>query len=403
MRLPTVPVIRPIVHVTQMGNIANKMIQYMAARRIAQDVEHCQLSNIEIPEWGISFPNLFPFGGFDLELTQQDLNSQSVIDRLRSGQISKVNINSYCQHISNYPDRDLCQTLFVANHEQYPGFDDHYMVFNLRGGEVLDGRHPDYTLIPIEFYQDIIRNTGLIPVFLGQMEDNIYWDDLRKAFPGARFHSSRGAIHDFQVFRNSRNICLAISTFSWLAGWLSNAHKVILPVNGLFHPMQSKRTNFLPLEEPRFEPYLFPINYATPVADYRPAHAAIGRSWRLLQAEMLFALRDNRPRYPRTYARYVQRFSEDYYVSLFKDVAGEVLKGTISRGAEHYLQHGFHENRNCFPFDEQWYSRTYPLAAFEVGQGDFLDLRHHFVEIGFHRGYKPAPERASAETSTSSP
>ena len=76
-------------------------------------------------------------------------------------------------------------------------------------------------LIPPDFYEALLAETGLAPVFMGQIEDTPYLRTLRTRFPKARFLPSLGAAMDFARIRAARFIVPSISTFSWLAAWLS--------------------------------------------------------------------------------------------------------------------------------------------------------------------------------------
>jgi hypothetical protein len=371
--------------------MANRMIQYLSAVRICREVPGCFISNISLPEWGINVPSLLGNRAIDLEISSQDIEADRLVTMLRTGQIRTVHLNSYCQSISNFGDYRSYGTVFPDDSVQFPGFDGDHIVFNIRGGEVLDARHLDYTLIPIGFYKDIIRETGKRAVFMGQVESNCYCDALRESFPDAIFRESRGAIDDFQTFRNSKNICLSVSTFSWLAALLSDADLIVFPVSGILNPMQSVTTNFLPDDDQRFRFHLFPINYAVPVADYQIAHAPLAGLWRCMNRDMIRELRKRAPRWKRRLERYIEFFDESFYVRVHADVQRELAKGNISRGFDHYVAHGFGENRFPFDFDQKWYSRTYPMAAFEVGQGDYSDFRHHFVEVGCMRGHRTLP------------
>ena len=58
-------------------------------------------------------------------------------------------------------------------------------------------------------------------------------------------------------------------------------------------------------------------------------------------------------------------------------------------GLYHYIMFGFAENRDPFALDRGWYTRTYPLAAIEIGRGEYIDAFHHYIEIGHQRGYEP--------------
>jgi hypothetical protein len=122
----------------------------------------------------------------------------------------------------------------------------------VRAGDIVDGTYGDSPLTPVEFYADLIDRTRLTPVFMGQTAPNAYTDRLRTRFNGAMFLDTLGPVGDFQLIRNSRNIVVGVSTFSWLAAWLSHADRVFMTVSGLFNPMQGKLVNLPPLGDPRY-------------------------------------------------------------------------------------------------------------------------------------------------------
>ena len=150
----------------------------------------------------------------------------------------------------------------------------------------------------------------------------------------------------------------SVSTFSWLAAWLSEARRIVLPVSGLFHPVQSPDIDLLPLADPRYSFVLFPINYSVPVAQYRAAHAALGGLWRQMRPEAIAALRDG-PRWPRRLETAAAMLDEAFYMQTYPDVAKAVAEGGLT-AMEHYCNHGFAEGRRAFAFDRNWYSTAYP-------------------------------------------
>jgi hypothetical protein len=382
---------QPILDVHLIGGLANRMIQYMVVRRLAAEVPGCRISNVQLSEWGIDHPILpgaaLPSGQIPVSRGNTDL--AKIIKLLSLDERTRFNFKSYAQWLPSFPNLNFCRSLFQADEQVFPGFGTEFLVCNIRGAEVLDARHPDYTLLPIEFYADLASVTGLKLVFLGQIEENEYCNALKRRFPGAIFQPSRGALADFQIFRNSKNLVPAISTFSWLSAWLSLAEMIILPVSGLFHPVQCPNIDLLPHADARYRFYLFPINYSIPVDRFEQAHRALQGRWRYMHSDAIAQLRSTTPRWPKRLDRFISMFDEAFYLKTNPDVAREVEAGRVRSGLDHYVQHGFKEGRRCFRFDHRWYSVEYPLAAFEVGQGDYADLMHHYLEVGAMRGYKP--------------
>jgi hypothetical protein len=387
---------QPVLDVQLIGGLANRMIEYMVVRRLAAEVAGCRVSNVHLAEWGIDHP-IVPGAtspASKIPVSRGNLDLAGIVKLLSSGKLTRYNFKSYAQWLPNFPDLNLCRTLFAADELAYPGFGPEYLVCNVRGGEVLDARHPDYTLLPIEFYGELASTTGLKLLFMGQIENNAYCDALKRRFPGAIFQPSRGAVADFQTFRNSKNLAPAVSTFSWLSAWLSLADMIILPVNGLFHPVQCPNVDLLPLTDARYRFYLFPINYSVPVDRFEAAHRVLQGHWRYMPSDTIAHLRATTPRWPKRLDRFISMFDETFYLKTNPDVAREVTAGRLRSGRDHYIQHGFKEGRRCFSFNNRWYSVEYPLAAFEVGQGDYVDLMHHFLEVGAIRGYRPVPPTA---------
>ncbi|MDQ2633089.1 MAG: hypothetical protein M3Y78_05070 [Pseudomonadota bacterium] len=134
------------------------------------------------------------------------------------------------------------------------------IVINVRAAEILRGKHPDMMPLPVSYYQRLVKDTGLSPVFVGQVQNDVYGAAIRAAFPDARFVKSSHWIEDFQTVRNATNIAVAVSTFSWLAAWLSTSATTIhLPVAGIFNPQQRGDIDLLPKNDDRYIFHNFPV------------------------------------------------------------------------------------------------------------------------------------------------
>jgi hypothetical protein len=197
-------------------------------------------------------------------------------------------------------------------------------------------------------------------------------------------------VADFACIRASHNIVPAISTFSWLAAWLSDAARVFMPVLGLFHPLQAPATHLLPLDDARFTFFLFPHHYAVPVGHVAQAHAALRGLWRAMPPAGLRALLAAAPA-PPDRAAYLAAYDEAFYLARHPDIAAAVMAGHMPSGRHHYEHFGLAEGREGFAIDRAWYCRTYPIAAVELGQGDAADVAAHFLTIGRARGYRTGP------------
>lgn len=378
-----------------MGGFANKMIQFMAAAGLRTHARGAAIANEPFPEWAIEgVPQIGAVGrSVGLGDRVNLMNIEGLGSCLARGAVDTVLVDTYAQHFANFPSVDICRALFDTppSLEHVAGFGSGQVVISVRGGEILDGRHPDYILLPPSFYEMVISDSGLEPVFFGQIEDNAYCLSLRARFPRARFIAGQGVMHDFAVLRRSRHIVPSVSTFAWLAAWLSEAETVFLPVAGLFNPRQARAHNFLPLDDPRYRFYLFPLAYSADIQNNPQGFAAMQRALdgavRLISPERLRAIASGISSVPRRLDSFLQFYDEDYYTSTQGDIGAAVTAGHLPSGLQHYLDHGFLEERACFYLDHLHYSRRYPVAAAEVAQGEYFDLLHHYVEIGFKRGY----------------
>ena len=190
------------------------------------------------------------------------------------------------------------------------------------------------------------------------------------------------------MLRRSKNIIPAISTFSWLAAWLSDADTIYYPLSGFLNPIQSEDVNLFPRGDRRYRLYLFPINHAIDVGELSKAHDPLDDLWREVTHDMYQALFNSWPRFSPSRQDWLDAFSEKFYLLHNGDIRQAVEAGWMLSGLDHFKSAGLDENRTSFYFDGDWYSRAYPLAALEVAQGDYADLRHHYVGIGRRRGYR---------------
>jgi hypothetical protein len=206
---------------------------------------------------------------------------------LRQGLAQRIEWNGYGQRMENFPELEICRTVFSDTHTDLLGetFDATHLICPIRGGEILDARHGGYTLVPVAFYRDVADRFGLRPVFLGQLDENVYVDALHRALPDALYVSDCNPMSHFQTIRKAQNIIVPVSTFAWLAAWLSYANRIILPVYGMFNPAQFPNHDLLPLADKRYTFYEFPVHWATPIDRVLEAHKEILGSWQAVSSE----------------------------------------------------------------------------------------------------------------------
>lgn len=279
---------KTIIHNVKGSNFGNLMIKYIVAKKIIERLDNILLSNYDMPYWNISCPVVNERGSDPLNAWHDqriDINRMRYF--IKSRLISSLELHGHLQRMENFPDKSIAKGYFASPSSSGTRFGERFLVCPIRGAEILDAIHPGYSLLPIGFYADIIDKTGLTPVFCGQTQENIYIQGLRRKFPNAIFLPTQGAINDFDIIRMSYNIVLPISTFAWLAAWLSDAASIFLPVYGLFNPMQFVDHDLLPIGDPRYLFYQFPIQEAVPLDEYEKAHMSIAGSWYAVSAGQL--------------------------------------------------------------------------------------------------------------------
>ena len=382
----------PVIHIQSLGNIANRMIQHMAALSVQARVPHAVLAGVRLPEWGIDIPEARIVDPA-WRIPSHHAEPARTAQLLARGTVKSVVLMSYLQNVANFLPPDAYRPVYGKKGPPFVAFAADELVISLRMSEVLTGYYPYYTLLPVAFYQEVVARSGLKPVFFGQLTPSPYLDALRAAFPAARFVEGRGPLPDFEVLRSAHNVCLSVSTFAWTAAWLGDAARIIIPVSGLFSPgtcgSLGDDIDLVPRLDPRYEAWLFPVNYAVPGDRVLAAHAALAGRWRRVGERECAAIMAGEQRAPRRLADYLALFDAEYYLRTHREIADAVAAGAIGAADHHYRLHGFDENRACFALDAFHYARAYPDAADAVGHGRYRDFHHFHVACGAALGHVP--------------
>lgn len=236
------PVEQAIVIKHGLGQMANRMFQFMLAtelqHRVGRDIP---IYGYDIPEWDLK-PNR-PDGAFSgpaMTLKLQNFNLDEVAMGLKLRLLNKVVISGWGMRLSHYRDPAFYAELFTHGQTDFYRPADDEIVLHVRAADIMTGYHPRYFPMPVAYYREVIANSGLKPVFIGQIYEGAYAALLREAFPEAKFLPSASATADFQTIRHARHVGLSVSSFCWLATWLSKtAETVHMPVCGLFFPVQN--------------------------------------------------------------------------------------------------------------------------------------------------------------------
>ncbi|MBV1837916.1 hypothetical protein [Acetobacter estunensis] len=349
--------------VENFGNMGNRMMQYLFALHLQDHIPGASVYDLEIPEWDIYLPKSSELS-IDKTITLTD-DFDGNIENIRQSILpfgnTQIDIKGFFQNTNLFIKKESARKIFPDIPSEGLSFPDNSLIINIRCGELVTGAVSWYPLLPIDFYDFIIKESGLSPIFLGQLDYPDYVAQLKAHFPEALYVPSQGALKDFQTLRNAKHICISVSTFSWLAAWLSNSETIYYPLVGFLSPALQKcyevpiaPTNLTCTDEPRFRYYYMPLFYGEPLEATHSINKRIAHDLRLTSAEMVNVLKR---------APFILEPAQN-------------LTDTVG-------------------VDNRWYVNTYSIAANEIAMGYYNSPTHHFIQIGKSRGYKPyrnAPE-----------
>jgi len=169
-----------------------------------------------------------------------ELHTETLIQQASNGKVDVVEVRGWGMRIEYFAaTRRAWQEKTAGLRDSIVSRQtDGSVALHIRTGDALDSAHPDYFPLPLSFYEHVIDQSGLSPVFVGQVDsDNWYVRRLREKFKGARFISGR-AMADFAFLVAAPVKVLSISSFAWAASWMSPNHsRTLIPSAGLFSPI----------------------------------------------------------------------------------------------------------------------------------------------------------------------
>jgi len=237
------------------------MFQYLMGRVLQAHAPDVILAGCKLPEWGVDHPEISD--KLDRErviVADHVFPFRQLTERLRSGAGIDVCVSNLSTRMEYYANHlALAREIFPIDPNLRIGYGPEHIVFNLRIGDIYGGLHPNYTVLPIRFYIFLSRKTGLKPVFIGELDDNDYTRALRIAFPEAPFVHNENPLDDFNMVRTSAVVVPSVSTFCWLAAWLSStARQIHFPIIGMYNPNDRPDIDLLPVQDQRYTFYSFP-------------------------------------------------------------------------------------------------------------------------------------------------
>jgi len=383
----------PIFHVEPKGALGSRMFQYLVALRFRELVPDCRISNVMIPEWGIDHPPLELEEPVAWSIQSHHVDLQPLAERVRSGQVRSIVYTGRGQRRENFPSLETCRSAFRPAVISPARFGERYIVCHVRPSDIGRVRpDPNAPLSPAAFYAEIIARTGLIPVFVGGGAGGDHTAQLRRQFPHGVFLQSGDNVLDFEVIRQAQHIVLGVSSFAWLAAWLSDAERIFMAVNGRFNPMQEPAVDLLPLGDPRYQFCLFPINYDVPPQRRAALHGRIAPLCRFIPQGQLQRFIGDAPRFDPSVDEMLEQLDVAWYLARNRDVTVDAEGDGGEAARRHYRDIGWRERRSPFRMSEQAYAERYPMAALEVSQGDYSSFVQHYVAVGRKRGYRLLPD-----------
>jgi hypothetical protein len=251
-----------LIKIVNAGDTGNRMFQYMFCRMLQARVPKSLVYGYEMPMWELvsSHEARLPpetmrvKGGHEMDVG-------AIVEFLRQGENRGLEFAGYAQRVEYYGQPEFMASLFHVPSQYRRLTSSEYLLIHVRAGDILSGlSNADYVPVPITFYESIIARSRLRPVFMGQLEPSWYTAALQKRFPTATFLPQSSALEDFALLNSAVNVAISVSTYSWLAAWLSPIAKNIhVPVLGLLNRRQRPDINLLPVADERYSFYEFPV------------------------------------------------------------------------------------------------------------------------------------------------
>lgn len=257
----------------QPGNLGTQMFRYMLAYGIADKIPHARIVGQQMPEWRMSSPAEIPTWRNPRLVSLGDrADVNNAVTQIHAGHADGLEIHDFSPQLEYFAhDLDRFRQVFYSDLPGTPIADDEIAI-HVRAGDILEGERPDQFPLPLSFYSHLLMKTGLRPVFLGQLEDSWYSDALRGAFAQAKFLCHDTPCEDFQTLRHAHHKVVAVSSFSWLAAWLSPPDSLIhYPLAGMLNPQQTARIDLMPRHDGRYRFYRFPLCRYTGTAEEKQA------------------------------------------------------------------------------------------------------------------------------------
>ena len=224
------------------GNTGNRMFQYAYLRRLQSYLPRSRIYGTDILDF---VPRSEPYSGAGpvLQIKSGHRHPFETVSRaILDNRIRHFRFGGYVQRLEYLGTPEQARALFslpgAPDDERFRTLtSDTHITCIVRGNEILNAVHPDYPPTPVAFFRAAVEDSGRIPVLVGQTASSYYSDALRRAFPDCILYEHLTPVEDFRLISHSTNIASTVSTFAWMAAYLSStARRIYMPLFGLLNP-----------------------------------------------------------------------------------------------------------------------------------------------------------------------
>ena len=194
------------------------------------------------------------------------LDRERILNFAHDKQDFVLDLPGYYLRVEYLPELNKCREYFPVDQwilsEEHRNILKDCILCPVRAAEILKPIHPHYTLIPPQYYKEIQEESGKGIAFCGQIGSDAYSQALKGAVPNAIIIDKVSPYYDFQLCMQANQIILPISTFAWMAAYLSYAERIYMPLAGIFNKKQYKEPSFVDEGDPRYIYDEFSIYYS---------------------------------------------------------------------------------------------------------------------------------------------
>jgi hypothetical protein len=243
--------VRGAVLVPFRGRLGNRLAQYCVGRILASELDFDLYADSIA-----GFPGVQPIGTTSLgdlapasilQLSGHRVDLAAVLrDRAR---FQYVLLRGHFLRYENFrPYKRSIREAWLASASIRRRADDDELTVHIRSGDIWQSNvggavHPEYHALPFSYYDAIVASQRWrrITVVTDDPQDPMVRKLARER--DAEVHSG-DHVTDFAHLRASANLVLSVGSFSWWAGWLSDAARIYFPLAGLFDPARASQRQF---------------------------------------------------------------------------------------------------------------------------------------------------------------